>query len=67
MSKVPAIISSAGRPAAVTIAQPLGPPGMAIHVLSNMGHAAVRYFRFFTSSHQTELDLGQRLEGQIFG
>lgn len=50
-SPVPAIVSCAGSPAAVTIAQTLGPLGVPIHALSNMEHSAVWYSRYCTKKH----------------
>ena len=58
MAKLPAIVSSAGAPAAVTIAQALGPHGIPIHALSNMDHAACWYSRYTTASHRTEIGVG---------
>lgn len=58
MAKLPAIVSSAGAPAAVTITQTLGPYGIPIHALSNMDHAAAWYSRYNTTRHRTELGTG---------
>jgi predicted ATP-grasp superfamily ATP-dependent carboligase len=58
MSELPAIVCSAGTPAAVTIVQTLGPLGIRIHALSNMQHAACRYSRYVTSFHLTPLGVG---------
>jgi len=55
---VPAIVSSAGAPAAVTIAQALGPLGVPIHALSNMHHAAAWYSRYTVTRHLTDLGVG---------
>jgi predicted ATP-grasp superfamily ATP-dependent carboligase len=58
MPKLPAIVSSAGAPAAVTITQTLGPLGIPIHALSNMDHAAAWYSRYTTGRHRIELGVG---------
>jgi predicted ATP-grasp superfamily ATP-dependent carboligase len=55
---LPAIVCSAGTPAAVTILQALGPLGIRIHALSNMEHAAGAYSRYTTSFHLTPLGVG---------
>jgi predicted ATP-grasp superfamily ATP-dependent carboligase len=58
MPKLPAIVSSAGSPAAVTIVQTLGAAGIPIHALSNMEHAACFYSRYTSSAHLTPLGVG---------
>jgi len=55
---VPAIVSSAGNPAAVTITQSLGAAGIPVHVLSNMDQPACRFSRYATSCHITEVGRG---------
>jgi predicted ATP-grasp superfamily ATP-dependent carboligase len=50
---VPAIVSSAGNPAAVTITQTLGALGIPIHALSNMDRPACRFSRYTTTCHLT--------------
>lgn len=66
MSKVPAIVSSAGNPAAVTIVQTLGPLGIPIHALSNVDHAACWYSRYTTERHRTPVgEGGQRAYDNI--
>jgi predicted ATP-grasp superfamily ATP-dependent carboligase len=50
---VPAIVSSAGSPAAVTIVQSLGPHGIPIHALSNLDHPACLYSRYTATCHIT--------------
>jgi predicted ATP-grasp superfamily ATP-dependent carboligase len=58
MTRVPAIVSSAGAPAAVTIAQTLGPLGVPIHAVSNMAHPAAWYSRYTVGRHLTDLGPG---------
>jgi predicted ATP-grasp superfamily ATP-dependent carboligase len=55
---VPAIVCSAGSPAAVTIAQTLGPQGIPIHALSNMDQPACRFSRYTTICHVTPTGQG---------
>jgi predicted ATP-grasp superfamily ATP-dependent carboligase len=56
--KLPAIVSTASGPAAVTITQTLGRLGIPIHTLSNMKHAAAAYSRYTTVRHRTPIGVG---------
>ena len=55
---VPAIVSTASDPAAVTITQTLGRTGVPIHTLSNMAHPAAAYSRYVTVRHRTPVGPG---------
>jgi predicted ATP-grasp superfamily ATP-dependent carboligase len=57
-AKVPAIVCSAGNPAAVTITQTLGPMGIPIHALSNMDRPACHFSRYTTTCHTTPTGRG---------
>jgi predicted ATP-grasp superfamily ATP-dependent carboligase len=55
---LPAIVSTASGPAAVTITQTLGRRGIPIHALSNMKHAAAFYSRYTVARHRTPIGVG---------
>ncbi len=55
---LPAIVSTASGPAAVTITQTLGHLGIPVHALSNMKHAAAFYSRYTVARHRTPIGVG---------
>lgn len=55
---VPAVVCSAGNPAAVTITQTLGPLGIPIHALSNMDQPACRFSRYTRTCRLTPTGQG---------